>query len=201
MPGVQVLEALQSDALTAEIPVVAVSADATDDQIRHVRGRGVADYVTKPFEVPRLLGLIDKFGGRGNGNGNGAAAAQDGPSPAARDSDALLDPARVAELVALDGDGATFRSLVAAALEEAAGQIAAIAVDPTAGGGVSGVSAAAHGLKSSAALVGASRLASLADAVEQEARAGSLPDSAMIADLRRTLAATRQATIDAGGER
>jgi CheY-like chemotaxis protein len=67
MPGVDVLTALKDGPRTAGIPVVAVSADATHDQIAHLRARGVADYVTKPFEVSRLLGVVDSFlveGGR-----------------------------------------------------------------------------------------------------------------------------------------
>jgi CheY-like chemotaxis protein len=189
MLGAEVLDALRDDPLTAAIPVVVVSADATVDQIRHLRAGGVADYVTKPFEVPRLLAVVDSFS---NGNGGRPDA---GSTPAV-DNGLILDPGRVAELVELDADGATFRSLAALALQEAADQIAAISAAHVA----TAVSAAAHGLKSSAATLGARRLASLADAVEQAARAGSLPDPAAVAELRRALTEAEQAVTDAGGE-
>ena len=185
MSGAEVLDALNDDPLTAAIPVVVVSADATIDQIRHLRAGGVADYVTKPFEVPRLVAVIDSF-----------IASQ-----SAVHDDLILDPRRVADLIGLDADGATFRSVAALALQEAADQITTIAAAPVAGQDATVVSAAAHGLKSSAATMGARRLASLADTVEQAARAGALPEASMLSDLRRTLTETEQAAIDAGGER
>jgi CheY-like chemotaxis protein len=186
MPGVEVLSALREEPLTAAIPVVAVSADATGDQITHLRARGVVDYVTKPFEVSRLLALIDSF----------AHPAPAAPTEPEQD-ESVLDPGRVAELLRLDGDGAAFRSLAAAALEDAADQIAAISAAPLAGQSATAVSVSAKSLKSSAASVGARRLASLADVVEQTARAGSLPEPPMLSALWRTLSVTRQATRDA----
>jgi CheY-like chemotaxis protein len=174
IPGTEVLEALRADALTAAIPVVVVSADATLDQIEHLLARGAADYVTKPFEVPRLMAVINSFTG---------------------DDDSVLDPARVAELIGLDPDGSTFRSLAASAFFEAANQISAIAEADT----PDAVRAAAHSLKSSAAIVGARRVAALADSVEQAARAGSLPDPGTITELRRAVTAAEEATTHAHG--
>jgi CheY-like chemotaxis protein len=207
MPGAEVLDALQDDPRTAAIPVVVVSADATIDQIKHLRAGGVADYVTKPFEVPRLLAVIDSFlasqpeapsaSPASNGDGPGLGA---GSAPALHDG-LILDPRRVAELTGLDADGATFRSLAGLALQEAADHIAAISAAQIAGEDAAAVSAAAHGLKSSAATLGARHLASLADTVEQAARAGSLPDAALVSELRRALTEAEQAAIDAGGER
>jgi CheY-like chemotaxis protein/HPt (histidine-containing phosphotransfer) domain-containing protein len=193
MPGAEVLEALRSDPLTAAIPVVVVSADATADQIASMRASGVADYVTKPFEVPRLLAIVDSFAP------DAAAPREPEPEPANGQDEPILDPQRVAELFGLDGDGTAFRSLAAVAFEEAAEQIARISSRPGDGGDATAVGAAAHSLKSSAAIVGARRLALLADTVEQGARAGSLPDRSMLSDLRRTLTATRRAVADVAG--
>jgi HPt (histidine-containing phosphotransfer) domain-containing protein len=113
----------------------------------------------------------------------------------------ILDPGRVAELIGLDADGAAFRSLAALALQEAGEQIATISAVQIAGQDAAAASAAAHGVKSSAATLGARRLASLADTVEQAARAGSLPDPSLVSELRRALTEAEQAAIDAGGER
>jgi CheY-like chemotaxis protein len=209
MPGADVLDALHDDPRTAAIPVVAVSADATVDQIRHLRAGGVADYVTKPFEVPRLLAVIDLFvasqpaapSGSDASNGDGDGGRPGSGSTPAADDELILDARRVAELIGLDDDGSAFRSLAALALNEAADQIATIAQAPVAGHDAAAVSAAAHGLKSSAGAMGARRLASLADAVEQAARAGTLPTPSMLSELRRTLTETERAAIDAGGER
>jgi CheY-like chemotaxis protein len=181
MSGVEVLAALHDDPTTRAIPVVAVSADATLDRIAHLRERGVADYVTKPFEVSRLLGVVESYVALAN-------------------EDVILDGARVAELIGLDPDGETFRSLSAAALLEAGDQIAAISAAHRDGQDAGAVSAAAHSLKSAAAIVGARRLATLADEVEVAAHAGSIPDGATVSELERALAETRRATVSAGGE-
>jgi CheY-like chemotaxis protein len=57
--GADVLTSLRADTRTASIPVVVVSADATPAQIERLRALGANDYVTKPFEVQRLLTVID----------------------------------------------------------------------------------------------------------------------------------------------
>jgi CheY-like chemotaxis protein len=57
--GADVLTSLRADPRTASIPVVVVSADATPAQIERLRALGANDYVTKPFEVQRLLTVID----------------------------------------------------------------------------------------------------------------------------------------------
>jgi HPt (histidine-containing phosphotransfer) domain-containing protein len=178
-----------------------VSADATVDQIRHLRAGGVADYVTKPFEVPRLVAVIDAFVvARPAASSASAAANGDDPGPAsmpAASDESILDPKRVADLIGLDADGATFRKLAALALQEAADHIAAISAAQDA----PAASAAAHGLKSSAGTMGAHRLASLADAIEQAARAGSMPERSRVSELRDALTEAERATIDAGGRR
>jgi PAS domain S-box-containing protein len=61
IPGLDVFQRLRSDARTAAIPVVVVSADATKDQIRRFRDAGADDYVTKPIDMRRLLLLLDEF--------------------------------------------------------------------------------------------------------------------------------------------
>jgi CheY-like chemotaxis protein len=61
LPGVDVFDALRADSRTAAIPVVVVSADATARQIMELRAQGAADYITKPFDVRRMLDTIDSF--------------------------------------------------------------------------------------------------------------------------------------------
>jgi len=60
MSGLDVSDALMQDAHTADIPRVALSADAMPDQIREARERGFLDYLTKPLDVGRLLKLLDR---------------------------------------------------------------------------------------------------------------------------------------------
>ena len=61
LPGQLVLQRLRADPRTAAIPVVVVSADATQSQIRSFREAGAADYLTKPLDLHRLLALLDQY--------------------------------------------------------------------------------------------------------------------------------------------
>ena len=65
MHGSEVLERLQQDPATAEIPVVVLSANATPSQIERLLTAGAKNYLTKPFEIDQLLAVVDEFAGRG----------------------------------------------------------------------------------------------------------------------------------------
>ena len=58
--GDEVLRELQRHEATRRIPVVVLSADATERQVERLLGMGVRDYLTKPFEVKRLLEVVDQ---------------------------------------------------------------------------------------------------------------------------------------------
>ena len=60
IPGDQVLRALQADETTRRIPVVVLSADATERQVERLLAMGVRDYLTKPFDVKRLREVIEE---------------------------------------------------------------------------------------------------------------------------------------------
>jgi signal transduction histidine kinase/CheY-like chemotaxis protein len=59
IPGDEVLHRLRADPATREIPIVVVSADATEGRIRRLREAGATAYLTKPLEVAELLELVD----------------------------------------------------------------------------------------------------------------------------------------------
>lgn len=58
MPGDQILPQLRNDPRTRHIPVVMISADATPGQIRRLLEAGATDYITKPVDVEKLLGIL-----------------------------------------------------------------------------------------------------------------------------------------------
>jgi CheY-like chemotaxis protein len=58
MHGSRVLERLQDNPATRDIPVVIISADATASQIERMMGQGARDYLTKPIDVQRLFRLL-----------------------------------------------------------------------------------------------------------------------------------------------
>ncbi len=64
MPGTELLDVLQSDPRTADIPVVVVTADATPSQIERLRDVGVTAYLTKPIDIRELLGVVELVSAR-----------------------------------------------------------------------------------------------------------------------------------------
>lgn len=59
--GSKVLQALQAQPETAKIPVIVISADATPSQIERMLTAGARNYLTKPFEIRRLLCMFDEI--------------------------------------------------------------------------------------------------------------------------------------------
>ncbi len=61
MQGDTVLEQLQSDPITADIPVVILSADATSAQIERLLAAGAREYLTKPLDLQKFLAVVDEL--------------------------------------------------------------------------------------------------------------------------------------------
>ena len=61
MHGSEVLQQLQQDARTANIPVVILSANATPSQIERLLMAGARNYLTKPFNLDPFLAVVDEF--------------------------------------------------------------------------------------------------------------------------------------------
>jgi CheY-like chemotaxis protein len=63
MHGSEVLQRLQQNPVTAQTPVVVLSANATPSQIERLLTAGAKNYLTKPFEIDQLLAVVDEFVG------------------------------------------------------------------------------------------------------------------------------------------
>lgn len=63
MNGEEVLRLLRENPVTADIPVVVLSADATPSHIERLLSGGARNYVTKPFDIDPFLAVIDEFTG------------------------------------------------------------------------------------------------------------------------------------------
>ena len=59
LPGWEVLAELQRDSATANIPVIVISADATERQIDRLMAAGARGYLTKPLEIERFFRVIE----------------------------------------------------------------------------------------------------------------------------------------------
>jgi signal transduction histidine kinase/CheY-like chemotaxis protein len=60
MAGDEVLRVLKGDPVTAGIPVIIVSADATPGKVDLLRASGVFAYLTKPLDVADFLSTVDR---------------------------------------------------------------------------------------------------------------------------------------------
>ena len=61
LDGAEVLRQLGTDPTTRDIPVVVLSADATQHRIDNLMAAGARAYLTKPIGVRRLLEVLDEF--------------------------------------------------------------------------------------------------------------------------------------------
>jgi len=57
--GLDVLTTLKADPMTSQIPVVVLSADASQQQINRLLNAGAERYLTKPLDLDEVLGLLD----------------------------------------------------------------------------------------------------------------------------------------------
>jgi PAS domain S-box-containing protein len=64
--GGEVLRRLKEDASTRDIPVIMISADATERQVSRLRDAGARAYLTKPIRVRDLLDTLDEALSRGH---------------------------------------------------------------------------------------------------------------------------------------
>ncbi len=59
--GSEVLEILQSETVTSNIPVVIISADAMPHQVEKLMLSGARDYLTKPLDIVGFLQMVDEW--------------------------------------------------------------------------------------------------------------------------------------------
>lgn len=60
MSGLNVLEELHEDELTAEVPVIMLSVVTTYPEVRMALQRGAVAYLPKPFELKELVRLVGR---------------------------------------------------------------------------------------------------------------------------------------------
>ena len=58
--GSELLHQLKNNPATKDIPVIILSADVSPTQIERMLQAGASNYLTKPFEIKRLLCLVDE---------------------------------------------------------------------------------------------------------------------------------------------
>jgi PAS domain S-box-containing protein len=171
MSGEEVLRRLRTDQRTATTPIVVLSADATPGNLHRLLEAGATEYMTKPFDIPRLLSLIDRHAAM---SGKPADRVPDpGPDPATTSLDAST-VAALRELADLSVDGAEqLRQLVELFLHDTASRLAEI-VTASRDGDHERIADLAHSLAGSCANLGAGELSDVCRGLEREARVGQV---------------------------
>jgi CheY-like chemotaxis protein len=174
MSGEEVLRRLRAEPRTSATPVVVVSADATPGQVQRLRANGATDYLTKPFDIARLLAVID------------GAGSADQPTALPEEQGSIagpLDPTIVASLHALGRDSeagpAGIHDVVTSFLDDSWSRFADLRI-AVRDGDAAGMEQLAHSLVGSSANFGARNVAEGCREVEARARAGDLGDVPML---------------------
>ena len=59
--GSEVLANLQANEATRHLPVVIISADATQRKIEMLKNAGACEYLSKPLDIATFLEVVDKY--------------------------------------------------------------------------------------------------------------------------------------------
>ena len=161
------------------VPIIAVTASAMKGDVERALAAGMDAHVAKPIDRDELARVMHEL----LDDGSSAASKPDAsPSPPRGIKRETLE-----QLRELDDTGEALRSLAEIFIRGTPERAAHLA-EAARAGECAGVAAAAHGLRGSAATVGAEELAELASRIEGTARAGHAPTSEDLAQIEQLLA-------------
>jgi two-component system sensor histidine kinase RpfC len=163
----------------SEPPLVALTADATQESKKACEEAGFDAYLTKPVEVKKLLELLDSLPPTGRKGHDATASTQalpagNGASEGIR-SDPVIDPVTFNELAALGTEEDFLEKLIRIFLETAEQKVADIEKAQLAGKYVL-VTELSHALKGSAGQIGANTLMELCNRMSHIGPAGLMQE-------------------------
>lgn len=177
-------------------PVVSLTARSTPLDIEACLMAGADEHLAKPAGLTELARVLQRW----TEETEARPDADNGPTQPVNGSNQIVDEAALGRLLVDIGDVNAFRSVVRSYLDQLPIRLAALTA--ALGQDTSAVAGAAHSLKGTSALLGASRLAEKMAAMESKARRGhaNRPDAgAEIAELAGLTAAAMEQFLDALG--
>jgi PAS domain S-box-containing protein len=139
----------------SRVPILALTANAAQDEEARCRAAGMDDYLVKPVRLPRLKAALELWLGRSVG-----ARAE------------MAAPVDLDILVSLVGDEPDAISSVLAKFSANADRLGHLLLEAARDGHTAAVAEAAHTLKSGARAIGATRLGALCEALQEAAETG-----------------------------
>ena len=169
-----------------DLPIVALTAHGAPRDRQRILAAGATDYLSKPVSLDGLLEVLARIAAPQPGRGGQAcAAAPDRERGVGDGTDTPFDAGRTTALENLGGDVELYDRLVAVFLRDTPEDLAQLRA-ALQSGDRERTALFAHALKGNAGLVGASRAAAQARALEQAARGDLCGD---LAPLTRRLEA------------
>jgi CheY-like chemotaxis protein len=179
MDGYEATEALRRDPRFADLPVIAMTANAMAGDRERCLAAGMNDHLTKPIETTEMFGLLARWL---------RPEALDDPEPAAVPMAPVADAAWLgllsrydtrSGLVRTQGDVGLYRRLLRKFADGQRGFPQQFS-SALAGRDAAAPTRLAHTLKGLAATLGAEALAGAAGALEQALRGGTAPDALLL---------------------
>lgn len=153
----------------AQLPIIALTADALDGEREHCLASGMSGYLAKPFQSRELFATVEQW--------PNTPAPQSAPLPPTLP----VDIEGLRESMGDAGAGEAVDGILDIFLRDAP-QREATLVTALAAGNAADIQTAAHALKSAAGAIGARTLASLLQTVELAAKTDRVADAVALKD-------------------
>jgi two-component system, sensor histidine kinase and response regulator len=161
MDGLTATRAIRADPGLADLPVVAMTAHALQEEQQHCRDAGMSAYLAKPFKPHELFAAVEGW----------QARPATTPPAAADDPDAPVDLARFRAAMRDAGVEDAVETMLDVFLRDAPTRMAALA-SAIERADAREIEATAHAFKSASGTIGAGRLANLLKTAEFAGRNG-----------------------------